>query len=222
MGKIRSIHFSRTPSSVGGYASVLTKSLIIYSIMVSTTIFFGQTAKQTFALETNDPKFWSLVDKNATMSTLASGFGFTEGPVWDRSGFLWVSDETHNKIVKIDAKTGRIQLILPIGDPDGNTYDRQHRLIDCASVLRAVIRLSADGHSFETIVDRYQGKRFNSPNDIVLGPDGALYFTDPTSNLPRGQNTELPFKGVYRIAPDGQTRLLVKKPRGAERLGIFS
>jgi gluconolactonase len=61
-----------------------------------------------------------------------------------------------------------------------------------------------------TVVDRYQGKRFNSPNDVVLGPDGAIYFTDPTSDLPKDQKQEIPFKGVYRIAADGQLQLLTK------------
>jgi gluconolactonase len=121
-----------------------------------------------------------------------------------------VSDETLNKIFKINTLTGQKQEIIALGDPDGNTYDREHRLLDCASVLRAIIRLSPDGKSYTTVVDRYQGKRLNSPNDVVLGPDGATYFTDPTSDLPKDQKQEIPFKGVYRIAVDGQLQLLTK------------
>ncbi len=141
---------------------------------------------------------------------MASGFGFTEGPVWDPAGYLWVSDETLNKIFKVNTVTGQKQEIISLGDPDGNTYDRQHRLLDCASVLRAIIRLSPDGKTYETVTDHYQGMRLNSPNDVVLGPDGAIYFTDPTSDLPKDQKQEIPFKGVYRIAPDGEVQLLTK------------
>ena len=171
----------------------------------------GQTKNRRFSLEAIAPEFWGLIDHKAQITKVASGFGFTEGPVWDPSGFLWVSDETLNKIFKVNPVTGQKQEVLSLGDPDGNTYDRQHRLLDCASVLRAVIRLSPDGKSYEIVADHYQGKRLNSPNDVVLGPDGAIYFTDPTSNLPAGQKQEIPFKGVYRIAPDGQVRLLTKE-----------
>lgn len=167
---------------------------------------FGQTTNPS--LEANSPVFWNLFDRHAPLTKLATGFGFTEGPVWDRAGFLWVSDETLNKIFKVNTTTGQKQEVLALGDPDGNTYDREHRLLDCASVLRAIIRLSPDGRQYQTVIDRYQGKKLNSPNDVVLGPDGAIYFTDPTSDLPAGQKQELPFQGVFRLGPDGQLRLL--------------
>jgi gluconolactonase len=165
---------------------------------------------RNFSLEALQPEFWKLFDHQAKLTKVASGFGFTEGPVWDPSGYLWVSDETLNKIFKVNTVTGQKQEVISLGDPDGNTYDRQHRLLDCASVLRAIIRLSPDGASYKIVTDRYQGMRFNSPNDVVLGPDGAIYFTDPTSDLPAGQKQEIPFKGVYRIASDGQVQLLTK------------
>jgi gluconolactonase len=170
----------------------------------------GETHKVAFELHALTPEFWTLFDRKAQLTKLASGFGFTEGPVWDSSGYLWVSDETLNKIFKVNTSTGQKQEIISLGDPDGNTYDPQHRLLDCASVLRAIIRLSPDGKSYKIVADHYQGKRLNSPNDVVLGPDGAIYFTDPTSDLPRGQKQELSFKGVYRIALDGQLQLLTK------------
>jgi gluconolactonase len=171
----------------------------------------GKTAIAKFQLDATSPAFWNLFDRKTQLTTLATGFGFTEGPVWDKSGYLWVSDETLNKIFKVSTVTGQKQEIISLGDPDGNTYDRQHRLLDCASVLRAVIRLSPDGKSYTIISDRYQGKRLNSPNDVVLGPDGAIYFTDPISDLPKDQKQEIPFKGVYRIAADGQVQLLTKE-----------
>jgi gluconolactonase len=170
----------------------------------------GQSEKTNPVLEALTPGFWKLFDHQAPLTKVSTGFGFTEGPVWDPAGYLWVSDETLNKIFKVDTKTGEKREIISLGDPDGNTYDKQHRLLDCASVLRAIIRLSPDGSQYETVVDRYQGQRLNSPNDVVLGPDGAIYFTDPTSDLPKDQKQEIPFKGVYRIGANNQVELLTK------------
>src|SRR6202789_82587 len=135
---------------------------------------YGETNKVAFELQALTPEFWTLFDRKAQLTKLASGFGFTEGPVWDSSGYLWVSDETLNKIFKVNTFTGQKQEIISLGDPDGNTYDRKHRLLDCASGLRAVIRLSPDGKTYETVTDHYQGMRLNSPNDVVLGRDGAI------------------------------------------------
>ncbi len=165
------------------------------------------TPRRPFRLVANDAKFWSLIPRDAKMLTMGTGFGFTEGPVWDKSGFLWVSDETINKIFRL-YPDGHRDEVIALGDPDGNTYDRSHRLIDCASVLRAIIRLSPDGKKYIVLADRYQGKRFNSPNDVVLGPDGAFYFTDPTLDLPKGESQETPFQGVYRLDKNGNVTLL--------------
>jgi gluconolactonase len=187
----------------------LPRTIAIASLTFAAALSLGADNRK-FSLEPVAPGFWQLFDHKAQLTRVATGFGFTEGPVWDPSGYLWVSDETLNKIFKVNTVTGQKQEIVALGDPDGNTYDREHRLLDCASVLRAIIRLSPDGKGYKIVVDRYQGKRLNSPNDVVLGPDGAIYFTDPTSDLPKDQKQELPFKGVFRIAPDGQLQLLIK------------
>jgi gluconolactonase len=161
-----------------------------------------------FDLVANSPAFWQLFDHDAKLTTVATGFGFTEGPVWDPSGFLYVSDEEQNKIYRV-YMDGHKETLLSLGDPDGNTFDRQQRLIDTASVLRAIIRVAPDGQ-YTVLADRYQAQRFNSPNDVVTGPDGALYFTDPTLDLPKDQKQETPFEGVYRLGDDGNVRLLIK------------
>ena len=83
------------------------------------------------------------------------------------------------------------------------------RLIDCASVLRALIAITPDGR-YTTVADQYEGHRFNSPNDVVVGPDRALYFTDPTLDLPKGQQQETPFQGIYRLDSAGGVQLLAK------------
>ena len=154
-------------------------------------------------------QFWKLIDHDAKLTTVISGLGFTEGPVWDPKGFVWVSDEELNKIFRVYAD-GHKEDVIALGDPDGNTYDKQNRLLDCASVLRAIIRLSPEGKNYETVASTFEGKKFNSPNDVVLGPDGAIYFTDPTLDLPQGQKQEIPFQGVYRIDQNGSVQLMTK------------
>ena len=168
----------------------------------------ARESQREFKLQADSPAFWKLIARDAKLTPVATGFGFTEGPVWDSGGFLYVSDETLNKIfiVKMD---GTRRPLIDLGDPDGNTFDRSGKLLDCASVLRAIIAITPDG-KYTTLADKFGGKRFNSPNDVVLGPDGAIYFTDPTLDLPEGQKQEIPFQGVYRLDDKGEVRLLTK------------
>ena len=170
----------------------------------------AQTKVRTFELAAVLPKFWNLFEHDAKLTTVGSGFGFTEGPVWDPAGFLYVSDEETNKIFRLYTKDGRKEELVSLGDPDGNTYDRQHRLIDCASVLRAIIQVDAQG-KYKVLADRFEGKKFNSPNDVIVGPDGAIYFTDPTLDLVKDEKQEIPFQGVYRLGADGHVQLLTKE-----------
>jgi gluconolactonase len=168
----------------------------------------GRGSSREFALRAELPQFWKLFSRDAKLEVLATGFGFTEGPVWDPAGFLYVSDEEINKIFRI-YPDGHKEELISLGDPDGNTYDFNHKLLDCASVLRAIIRIEPDG-KYTVLADRFEGNRFNSPNDVVLGPDGAIYFTDPTLDLPAGEKQEIPFQGVYRLDATGKVRLLTK------------
>lgn len=161
-----------------------------------------------FELVAQSPKFWSVIDRDAMLTKTAGGFGFTEGPAWDPAGFLYVSDETQNKIYRV-YPDGRKEAVISLGDPDGNTFDSEGRLLDCASVLRAIIRITPNGQ-YTTLADRFEGHRFNSPNDVVIGPDHAIYFTDPTLDLPPGEKQEIPFKGVYRLGDDGRVQLLIR------------
>jgi gluconolactonase len=161
-----------------------------------------------FELEALSPSFWKLIPKQAKLETVATGFGFTEGPVWDKSGFVYVSDEEINKIFRV-YPDGHKEELIALGDPDGNTYDRQLRLIDTASVLRAIIRITPDG-KYTVLADHFEGKKLNSPNDVVVGPDGAIYFTDPTLDLVKGETQEIPYQGVYRLDDSGKVTLLTK------------
>ena len=169
----------------------------------------AQSSRREFQLQAESPLFWNLIDHNAKLETVGTGFGFTEGPVWDESGFLYVSDETINNIFRL-YRDGKKEEVIALGDPDGNTYDRQHRLIDCASVLRAIIEVTKDG-KYKILADHFEGKKLNSPNDVIVGPDGALYFTDPTLDLVAGEKQEIPFQGVYRLDDKGNVQLLTKE-----------
>src|ERR1700683_4742456 len=166
------------------------------------------SAPRQFELKAESSKFWELFAQEAKLEKVAGGFGFTEGPVWDPHGFLYVSDEEKNKLSRV-YPDGRVETLLEIADPDGSTLDAKGRLVTTASVLRAIIRVAPDG-KYKVLADRYQGKKFNSPNDVVLGPDGALYFTDPTLDLVKGEKQELPYQGVFRLGSDGKVRLLIK------------
>jgi len=176
------------------------------AFLFSTT--YAQTPNRQYSLKVESPKFSELIDSKAQLSKVATGFGFTEGPVWDEREFLYVSDEEQNKIYKV-SKDGRKEELISLGDPDGNAYDRKGRLIDCASVLRAIIAVTLDG-KYTILADKFEGKKFNSPNDVVVGPDGAIYFTDPTLDLVKGETQEIPFQGVYRLDEKGDVRLLTK------------
>ncbi|PYX42668.1 MAG: SMP-30/gluconolactonase/LRE family protein [Acidobacteria bacterium] len=187
----------------------LAQTILLFLISVFALLLTASAEDaRTFGLEPLSPKFWDLVDRNAKLQTVAKDFGFTEGPMWDPAGFLYVSDETINKIFRV-YPDGKKEEVIALGDPDGNTFDRRHRLIDCASVLRAIIEVTPDG-KYKILADRYEGKKRNSPNDVIVGPDGALYFTDPTLDLVKGEKQEIPFQGVYRLDASGKLRLLTK------------
>jgi len=185
--------------------------LAVPVLLVAAFAVHAQPSPRAAGLQAFAPSFWKLLPRNAVITRVATGFGFTEGPVWDSHGYLWVSDETLNEIFQVNTATGEKHAVIALGDPDGNTYDQQQRLLDCASVLRAVIRLSGNGQSYTILANRYRGRKLNSPNDVVLGPDGAIYFTDPTSDLPKGAKQEIPFEGVYRLSAKRDLRLLTKQ-----------
>lgn len=167
-------------------------------------------------------KFTRIVPKGAELEKLAAGFIFTEGPVWDAaSGCLFFSDIPDNKIRKWTPGKGVEIFREPSGKSNGLTLDKQGRLIACEHANRRVSRTEKDG-TVVTIADRYEGKRLNSPNDVVVKSDGSIYFTDPPYGLDARLGAlgekELPFQGVYFLSPDGERLTLLvddfEKPNG--------
>ncbi|MFN3653564.1 MAG: SMP-30/gluconolactonase/LRE family protein [Armatimonadota bacterium] len=164
------------------------------------------------------PELNRIVPASARVEKVASGFTFTEGPVW-RGGTLLFSDIPNNVIQQYDPATGRVTPYRqPSGNTNGSTLDSRGRLICCEHSGRRVSRQEADG-SYTTLVDQYEGKRLNSPNDVVIKRNGALYFTDPPYGLGRQDedpNKELPHNGVYRLH-NGKLTLLtteLTRPNG--------
>jgi gluconolactonase len=200
------------------------------------------------SIERLDPALDKLVPADAKMEIIGEGFSWCEGPAWIRSdspppsrggvkegGFLLFSDIPNNAVMRWDAKSGVKLYLKPAGytgdDPRGGesgsnglTTDREGRLILCQHGDRRIARLNAPLDrpklEFVTLADRYDGKRFNSPNDAIVHSSGAIYFTDPPYGLVKGEEDpakELPYQGVYRIAPDGKVTLLteeLERPNG--------
>jgi len=137
---------------------------------------------------------------------LATGFVFTEGPLWHPEGFYYFVDIRRSELRRLTPGKTPELVRGNTGEGNGTTFDLQGRLVICEGGNRRVTRWSADGRS-EVLVDRFEGKRLNRPNDVVCKSDGSLYFTDPGLRVPLADR-ELPYAGVYRIAPDGTTTLV--------------
>ena len=161
--------------------------------------------------DVRNPAFFNLVPRDAELERVAGGFGFTEGPVW-RDGGLLFSDIPNSRTVRWQELPEGFSVATyrtPSGNANGLTLDREGRLISCEHSGRRVSRQEPDG-SFTTLADSYQGKKLNSPNDVVVRSDGTVYFTDPPYGVEDlGQEPDLDFRGVYMIKTDGTLHLLV-------------
>ena len=150
----------------------------------------------------------SPVPQNAKLELLATGFQQPEGPVWSDSLGLLFSDIIANILYQWSPVDSSLTKYLSHSDSsNGLTYDLQGRLILTQMELRRVARQEFDG-TITPLASTYKGKRFNSPNDVVVKSDGSIFFTDPTFNIPLGQHQELPYAGIYRISPFGNVTLL--------------
>jgi gluconolactonase len=182
-----------------------------------------------------DPRFDQLVPQGAALEKIADGYTWVEGPVWDRSrNSLLFSDIPSNSVFEWREGTGARLAINPSGytgaapfpgrEPGSNglAFDREGRLVLCEHGDRRIARLETDGRK-TTLVDRYHGKRLNSPNDLVFASNGDLYFTDPPFGLPKAfddPRKELNWSGVYRLARDGQLMLLTRDLRAPNGIAV--
>jgi gluconolactonase len=153
---------------------------------------------------------------------LGTGFLFTEGPLWHPTGkFLLFSDMPGDHLRRWSAADGVTTFRKPCHKSNGNTYDRQGRLVTCEHSSSRVTRTEPDG-TIATLASHYKGKELNSPNDIVVRSDGGTYFTDPPYGRMKNSGVERPqeldFQGVYRIGPTPRDTILLvddfEKPNG--------
>jgi gluconolactonase len=197
----------------------------------SATLDFHAPRKPKFT-ETNierlDPALDAIVPRDAKLEKVATGFTFTEGPVWSRElGALLFSDPNENTIYRL-TPDGEVSVFRPksgytgadigeYGQPGSNglTFDKKGRLTVDQHGNRRVVRIEKNG--FVTVLaDKFDGKRLNSPNDLVYRSDGALFFTDPPFGLPKFEKDprkELPFSGVFALR-DGKLTLITKELSG--------
>jgi gluconolactonase len=173
-----------------------------------------------------DPKLDDLIAPGTKIEKLAENFDWSEGPLWHRKGgYLLFSDVPQNVVFKWNPRDGKVtQFLKPSGytgstprggEPGSNglTFDHEGRLVLCQHGDRRIVRVEKDG-KWTTLADRYEGKRFNSPNDLIYDRGGNLYFTDPPYGL-EGKNDdpkkELNFNGVYLLRKTGELVLLTKE-----------
>jgi gluconolactonase len=184
------------------------------------------------SVESFDPSFASLVATDAVVENLGSGFRWSEGPVWDPAqGALLFSDVPENRVYRWKDGAGITVAVEPSGftgtayngrerGSNGLTLDRQGRLTLCQHGDRRVARLAADGKHFETVVDKFDGKRFSSPNDLCFDQAGNLFFTDPPYGLPADTKQETAFNGVYRLGADGRLTVISDKLSRPNGIGL--
>jgi gluconolactonase len=159
----------------------------------------------------------SPIPSGAKPEKIATGFLQPEGPIWIDSLGLLFSDIAGNKIYRFSASDSSLKIFMnPSDSSNGMTLDLQGRLILTQMELRRVSRRETNG-TITPLASTYKGKKFNSPNDVVVKSDSSIFFTDPDFNIPNGQKAELSFKGIFRISPSGGLTLLdgtLDKPNG--------
>ena len=168
------------------------------------------------AIQIRDSRVQAVLNEGETLTQLAGDFQFTEGPIWHPAEqHLTFSDIPANRMFRWSEEEGVALFREPSNMTNGNTYDREGRMLSCEHATSRVTRTEHDG-TITVLASHYQGKELNSPNDIVVRNDGTVYFTDPSYGRRSGtglvREPELEFCGVYRIDPakDNALTLLAK------------
>ncbi len=175
-------------------------------------------------IERLDPRIDALIPRDATLESVAEGIEWAEGPLWDaKEGSLLFSDVPRNGVFRWKRGEGMTQFLRNSGytgeapftgrEPGSNglAFDGAGRLVMCRHGDRSIVRREHDGR-INVLAERYQGKRLNSPNDLVFKSNGDLYFTDPPFGLAKGfddASKELDFQGVFRLSVDGTLTAMV-------------
>jgi gluconolactonase len=168
------------------------------------------------AFDIGDSGLREVVDEDAAIETIADGFQLTEGTVWHpRDNYLVFSEIPSSTVYKWTPGGGLSVLRTPSNLTNGNFFDRQGRLLSCEHATSSVSRLEEGGRHFRVLASHYEGKQFNSPNDIVVDSSDRIWFTDPTYGRTRPRvgvirDCELDFQGVYRLDPDGSVTLAAR------------
>jgi gluconolactonase len=168
----------------------------------------------------NSPEFERIFGAEPVVELLATSFAFTEGPVWRRDHLLF-SDIPASRIIKYEMLEEGYQVTTfryPSGNSNGQTLDAHGRLITCEHANRRVTRTEPDG-SITVLASRFEARRLNSPNDVIVRSDGSIFFTDPPYGLTnQTRDKQLPFNGVFMVGSDGEglTLLLddLERPNG--------
>jgi gluconolactonase len=212
------------------YISVCAPLLLLMSCSPKTEAPApAPAAKGVGTVERLDPALDALIPKDAIIEKIGGGFGFTEGPLWRPDGHLWFSDVTGNVLRSI-TPSGEVKVLIekaggetnaPAGSfvgPNGMVADKDGYVLMVQHTNRQIVRIDKDLKQ-TVFLAKYEGKRFNSPNDLVYKSDGSLYFTDPPYGLLKQDEDpakEIKFNGVYRYA-NGKLTVLVKdlsRPNG--------
>jgi sugar lactone lactonase YvrE len=156
-----------------------------------------------------------LISGGAKIERIAAGFAFSEGPVWT-NGYLLFNDIPNSRTVRLRELPEGTEITTFRSRSDkanGMTIDHKGRLIVCEGDSRRVSVVSEDGQA-TTLFDRFQGKRFNSPNDLAIKSNGDIYFTDPIYGLPPSEEKELEISGVFAADRDGTITLVTDDLKG--------
>ena len=180
-------------------------------ILLGFSVAIGLAPAESFEVR-NEVEFKMIVSPAAKLEKLATDMKFTEGPVWlaQDGGFLAFSDIPADELKKWTAKGGLTTFRQPSQNANGNSVDRAGRLVTCEHTGRRVAVLEKDGQ-VRTLVDRFEGKKFNSPNDVVVKSDGTIWFTDPPYGLTKGETKEQDGNYVFRLDPKTKTTSVVIK-----------
>jgi gluconolactonase len=185
----------------------ITSRLLWIQLLTASVVIAADTERFTI---NNATEFRQCVAPNAELKKLAGDMMFTEGPVWMPGGFLVFSDIPANELKKWNARDGVTTFRKPSQNANGNTVDRQGRLISAEHTGRRISMTEADG-TVKTVVDQHADRKLNSPNDVAIKSDGTVWFTDPTYGLPRGQQKEQDGNYVYRFDPKTRRTTAVVK-----------